>query len=58
MTASVLLRYIAFGLLIKVGSLVFIKQYEDSSTVVALLYGLLLVGLLIMRPLRNKNSFL
>ena len=58
MTTSVLLRYIALGLLIKVGSLVFLKQYEDSSTVVALLYGLLLVGLLIMRPLRNKNSFL
>ncbi len=56
MTPSILLRYIALGILIKIGSLIFLKHYEGPSTYIALAYALLLLCLLFVRPLKEKTS--
>lgn len=56
MTPLILLRYIALGILIKVGSLLFFQHYEGSSTKIELIYVLVLLFLLIARPLKNKKS--
>jgi len=48
--------YIIVGLLLKIGSLIFLEHYDDSSPYVALVYAFLLLCLLAARPLKKNNA--
>jgi len=49
--------YIALGIMLKVGSLIFLEHYDDSSTHIALVYALILLCLLALRPLKKIDQF-